>query len=98
LGIGGGFLYVPALVYLMKFPVHVATATSLFVLAITSLTGSVTHFAAGLFDHGFRQAIGLSIGAIVGADRGATVAPYSAIGSSEVSPWPWQWWDCVWSF
>jgi hypothetical protein len=74
LGIGGGFLYVPALVYLMKFPVHVATATSLFVLAITSLTGSVTHFAAGLFDHGFRQAIGLSIGAIVGAQIAARLS------------------------
>ena len=99
LGIGGGFLYVPALVYLLKFPVHVATATSLFVLALTSLTGSVTHFAAGLFDHGFRQAIGLSIGAIVGAQVAARLSrQFTAIGSSEVSPWPWQWWDCAWSF
>jgi len=74
LGIGGGFLYVPALVYLLKFPVHVATATSLFVLALTSLTGSVTHYAAGLFDQGFRQAIGLSIGAIVGAQIAARLS------------------------
>jgi len=74
LGIGGGFLYVPALVYLMKFPVHVATATSLFVLTLTSLTGSVTHFAAGLFDHGLRQVIGLSIGAIVGAQIAARLS------------------------
>jgi uncharacterized membrane protein YfcA len=74
LGIGGGFLYVPALVYLLKFPVHIATATSLFVLAITSLTGSVTHFAAGLFDHGLRQVIGLSIGAIVGAQVAARLS------------------------
>ncbi|HEX6768871.1 MAG TPA: TSUP family transporter, partial [Candidatus Binatia bacterium] len=57
-----------------KFPVHVATATSLFVLAITSLTGSVTHFAAGLFDHGLRQVIGLSIGAIVGAQVAARLS------------------------
>ncbi len=74
LGIGGGFLYVPALVYLMKYPVHVATATSLFVLALTSLTGSVTHYAAGLFDQGFRQAVGLSIGAIVGAQIAARLS------------------------
>lgn len=47
LGIGGGFLYVPALVYLLHFPVHIATATSLFVLTITALTGSATHIAAG---------------------------------------------------
>ena len=74
LGIGGGVLYVPALVYLMKYPVHVATATSLFVLALTSLTGSVTHYAAGLFDQGFRQAVGLSIGAIVGAQIAARLS------------------------
>lgn len=74
LGIGGGFLYVPALVYMLKFPVHVATATSLFVLTLTSLTGSVAHFAAGLFDHGLRQVIGLSIGAIVGAQVAARLS------------------------
>ena len=67
LGIGGGFLYVPALVYLLRFPVHIATATSLFVLTITAFTGSVTHVAAGLFHHGISRAIALSIGAILGA-------------------------------
>jgi hypothetical protein len=70
-GIGGGFLYVPALVYLLHFPVHVATATSLFVLAITAFTGSATHVAAGLFHHGIRRAVLLSIGAILGAQVGA---------------------------
>ena len=74
LGIGGGFLYVPALVYLLNFPVHVATATSLLVLTLTSLTGSATHFAAGLFHHGFRRAIALSIGAIVGAQVAAILS------------------------
>lgn len=71
LGIGGGFLYVPALVYLLRFPIHIATATSLFVLTITAFTGSVTHIAAGLFHHGIRRAIGLSIGAILGAQVAA---------------------------
>ena len=70
-GIGGGFLYVPALVYLLRFPVHIATATSLFVLTITAFTGSATHIAAGLFHHGIRRAIALSIGAILGAQVGA---------------------------
>jgi len=74
LGIGGGFLYVPALIYLLNFPVHVATVTSLFVLTLTFLTGSVTHFAAGLFDHGIRQAIWLSIGAIIGAQIAARLS------------------------
>lgn len=70
-GIGGGFLYVPALVYLLRFPVHMATATSLFILTITAFTGSATHVAAGLFHHGIRRAIVLSIGAIFGAQAGA---------------------------
>ena len=70
-GIGGGFLYVPALVYLLRFPIHIATATSLFVLTITAFTGSVTHVAAGLFQHGFRRVIALSTGAIIGAQLAA---------------------------
>jgi hypothetical protein len=74
LGIGGGFMYVPALVYMLGFPVHIATATSLFVLTITALTGSATHVAAGLFHHGIRLAIALSIGAILGAQLGAKLS------------------------
>jgi uncharacterized membrane protein YfcA len=76
LGIGGGFLYVPALVYLSEFPVHVATATSLFVLTITALTGSATHIAAGLFHHGARRAIALAIGATLGAQLGARLSQH----------------------
>jgi len=74
LGIGGGFLYVPALVYLLRFPIHIATATSLFVLTITAFTGSATHVAAGLFHHGIRRAVGLSIGAILGAQVAARLS------------------------
>lgn len=74
LGIGGGFLYVPTLVYLLGFPVHTATATSLFVLAITSFTGTATHVAAGLFQHGIRRTIALSIGAIAGAQLAAMLS------------------------
>jgi uncharacterized membrane protein YfcA len=74
LGIGGGFLYVPAFIFLLRFPVHTATATSLFVLAITAFTGSATHVAAGLFHHGARRALALSIGAILGAQAGAKLS------------------------
>jgi len=74
LGIGGGILYVPALVYLLKVPVHVATATSLFVLMITAFTASVTHFAMGLFHSGVSRAVVLSIGAVVGAQAGARLS------------------------
>ncbi|MGH7853602.1 MAG: sulfite exporter TauE/SafE family protein [Candidatus Binatia bacterium] len=74
LGIGGGFLYVPTLVYLLGFPVHAATATSLFVLTITSFTGTATHVAAGLFQHGIRRTIALSVGAIAGAQLAAMLS------------------------
>ncbi|HET9884144.1 MAG TPA: hypothetical protein VFS81_20495, partial [Candidatus Binatia bacterium] len=52
-------------------PIHIATATLLFVLTITAFAGSVTHVAAGLFQHGFRRVIALSIGAIIGAQLAA---------------------------
>jgi uncharacterized membrane protein YfcA len=74
LGIGGGFLYVPALVYLLRYPIHIATATSLFVLTITAFTGSATHVAAGLFHHGLRRALVLSVGAILGAQVAARLS------------------------
>jgi uncharacterized protein len=74
LGIGGGFLYVPALVYLLRFPIHIATATSLFVLTVTAFTGSATHVAAGLFHHGLRRALALSIGAVLGAQIAARLS------------------------
>lgn len=74
LGIGGGILYVPALVYLLRVPVHVATATSLFVLMITAFTGSATHFFAGLFHADTGRAVALSLGAVLGAQAGAMLS------------------------
>jgi len=71
LGIGAGFIYVPAFVYLLKFPVHIATATSLFILTIMAFTGSATHIAGGLFQHGVRRAVALAMGAVLGAQLGA---------------------------
>ncbi len=47
LGIGGGIIHVPALIYLLDFPVHVATATSHFVLAISTFSGGISHLVLG---------------------------------------------------
>jgi uncharacterized membrane protein YfcA len=47
LGIGGGIIHVPALIFLLGFPVHIATATSHFVLAISTLFGGGAHLALG---------------------------------------------------
>jgi uncharacterized membrane protein YfcA len=74
LGIGGGAFHVPALVYLLHFPLHVATATSHFTLAIMSLIGSVTHVLMGDFSHGIRRTLALAAGVIVGGQLGALLS------------------------
>jgi len=71
LGVGGGFIHVPALSRLLNFPIHVATATSHYVLAIMALTGSLVHVAQGVFVHGLRRTAILGIGVILGAQTGA---------------------------
>jgi uncharacterized protein len=71
LGIGGGIIHVPAMTYLLNFPVHIATATSHFVLAIMAFTGTVTHVITGAFTHGVNLTLSLAIGALLGAPLGA---------------------------
>lgn len=74
LGIGGGIIHVPALVHLLHFPVHIATATSHFILAIMSLTGTCVHVVSGAFHQGLRRTIMLSIGVVLGAQLGARLS------------------------
>jgi uncharacterized membrane protein YfcA len=77
LGIGGGIVHVPALVGLLNFPVHIATATSHFMLAIMALTGTLVHIVTGSFSHGgVRRTIMLGIGVLIGAQVGACLAKY----------------------
>uniref|UniRef100_I2PXB9 Probable membrane transporter protein n=1 Tax=Desulfovibrio sp. U5L TaxID=596152 RepID=I2PXB9_9BACT len=71
LGIGGGIIHVPALVYLLGFPVHVATATSHFILAIMALSGTLVHVSTGVFIHGIHRTVYLSLGVMLGAQIGA---------------------------
>jgi len=72
LGIGGGIIHVPVLVRLLNFPVHIATATSHFILAIMALAGTVVHVVTGSFSQGgIHRAIILSVGVVFGAQVGA---------------------------
>lgn len=71
LGVGGGIIHVPILVYLLKFPVHVATATSHFILSIISLFASLTHIFKGSLNHQWLKVFMLSAGVIPGAQLGA---------------------------
>lgn len=71
-GIGGGVIHVPAMIYLLGFPTHIATATSHFVLAISAAVGVVTHQMEGHILWG--PALQFGIGAIIGAQFGAHIA------------------------
>lgn len=46
-GIGGGSLMVPAMMLLFFFPPHVAVATSMFMVFLSSITNSITHIYLG---------------------------------------------------
>jgi uncharacterized membrane protein YfcA len=76
LGIGGGILHVPLLVHALGFPVHIATATSHFVLMFMSGTATLTHLVQGSYTvgHGLRRTIALSVGVIAGAQLGARMS------------------------
>lgn len=71
LGIGGGVIHVPILSQLLCFPVHIATATSHFVVAVTAFAAIVTHIIKGTLTEGLTQALVISVGAVTGAQFGA---------------------------
>jgi len=69
LGIGGGIVHVPFLIVVLSLPVHVATATSHFVLSISSFVGAATFYALGDVDVPTTLVMGAGI--LVGAQLGA---------------------------
>ena len=71
LGIGGGIIHVPVMVYLLGFPTHVATATSHAVLAILSLAGALVHWRDGTLAPELGRIVPLAIGVLPGAQLGA---------------------------
>lgn len=71
-GIGGGSLFVPLMVLLFRFPPHVATATSMFVILLSSILGSGMHVWNGNVD--WRLFAALAPGALAGGRVGAAIA------------------------
>ena len=71
LGIGGGSLMVPAMILLFFFPPHIAVATSMFLLFLTSATSSIAHISMGNINWLF--ALGLIPGAWYGGKLGAAI-------------------------
>ncbi len=72
LGIGGGTLMVPILHFVLCFPMHLAVATSAFIMIFTSISGVTTHLLLG--NVRFDYALLLSFGVILGAQIGAYTA------------------------
>lgn len=76
LGIGGGIIHVPAMSMLLHVPVHIAVATSQFVLGLMAGQGVAAHMLRGTLEwnHWLGKALLLSLGAIPGAQLGALLA------------------------
>jgi uncharacterized membrane protein YfcA len=69
LGIGGGTLIVPIAVSIMGIPIHYATATSMFTMIFTSISGVAKYVQSDLIN--FPYALILAAGTIFGAQVGA---------------------------
>ena len=72
MGIGGGIVHVPFMVYVLNFPVHVAIATSTCILAVSSLAGLVSHAMLGHIV--WTSGLAIGAGAFVGAQGGVALA------------------------
>jgi len=74
LGIGGGVIHVPMMVYVLGFPVHLATATSHFALAIMTLAGTIVNIYEGNLVGEWSLVLVLAAGVIIGAQIGAKIS------------------------
>ena len=70
LGVGGGFLLVPALIYLLRVPTTVAVASSMFITLMTMLLATVLQ---AMENHTVDAVLGLTLmaGGVVGAQFGS---------------------------
>jgi uncharacterized membrane protein YfcA len=74
LGVGGGFVRMPLLIYVLGIPTHVAVGTDLFEIALSAGYGALTHALKGNVD--FAIALVMQIGAALGAQLGATATRF----------------------
>ncbi|NRA63665.1 MAG: sulfite exporter TauE/SafE family protein [Pseudobacteriovorax sp.] len=68
-GLGGGFFYVPVFLYLFQLETTRAVASSLVIVVLTSITGTVSYALAGLVD--WKTALLLACGSVAGGYVGA---------------------------
>jgi len=71
LGIGGGIIMVPSMVFL-TYPMHSAVANSLMVISLNSFTGTAAHAIRGELD--ILQAIPMMVGAVISVQKGVDMS------------------------
>jgi uncharacterized membrane protein YfcA len=74
LGVGGGFIRMPALIYLVGCPTLVAVGTDLFEVMITGAYGALTYGVKGRVD--LLAAMWMLLGAAAGAQMGTVAVKY----------------------
>lgn len=74
LGIGGGLIRMPALMYLVGCPTHIAVGTDLFEVMISGLYGAATYTYKGRVE--LVAAIIMLVGAAIGAQIGSVATKY----------------------
>jgi hypothetical protein len=72
LGVGGGIVIVPALTVMIGMPLRRALGTSLVIIAILVIPGTLVHSALGHID--WAIFVALTLGVVPGARLGARVA------------------------
>jgi uncharacterized membrane protein YfcA len=76
LGVGGGFMIVPALVLLLGVPMREAVGTSLIIIAMNSVAGFLGHLDGLTLDYGLIAVFAIS--GLVGTFAGARLAGWLA--------------------
>jgi uncharacterized membrane protein YfcA len=74
LGGGAGYVRMPALVYVLGVPTHLAVGTDLFEIMISASYGTISHAVKGNVD--ILIALVMHTGAAIGAQIGATLTQY----------------------
>jgi uncharacterized membrane protein YfcA len=73
MGVGGGFIMVPVMVYILRMPMHVVVGTSLFQILFTCINVTIMQ-AYSNHTVDFVLALLLLLGSTVGAQLGATIS------------------------
>jgi uncharacterized membrane protein YfcA len=76
-GVGGGFMVVPALMLLLRFPARAAIGTSLMIIALISIGGVIGHLQFGRIDWNLLAYVlfGSVTGMLLGVRAGSWVSP-----------------------